>query len=239
MMMARFALFALFFALSTAQASPSAAPYKLPYRQNHAKVIEQARALGAPMQAVHKALKEAELSIYPKKDVVSVFDMSQSTRNRRFYVLDLQAGKTEAYHSSHGYGNGDQQRATKFRGFQKTGAYMVPLGPIKTGDRAYSLPQYDVIKDRYTGKTYRGLVVVDLIGTKSYNGRFHRNDLWAIMHPQWYVTAGYRDANNGGLGRSKGCLALDPAVSNKVFKRVAGGSLIYVTVGDSPVEKYL
>lgn len=234
MTMCAFLLVGAFFA-STAEASK----YRLPYPQNHERVLKEAQALGAPMQAVHRALKEAERSEYRKKDVVSVFDISQPSRNKRYYLLDLKAGRTLSFHSSHGYGNGDHQRAWRFKGFQKDGVWMVPLGAIRTGDQAYYLDQYVVIKDRYTGKVYRDLVVVDLIGMKPYNNRFHRRDLWAIMHPQWYVTEGYRKHNNGGLGRSKGCLAMDPATSNFVFRRVAGGSLIYVTVGNDPIEKYL
>jgi len=41
------------------------------------------------------------------------------------------------------------------------------------------------------------------------------------------------------LGRSDGCITLDPVESNAVIARLQDGALIYVTVGDAPIEQYL
>jgi hypothetical protein len=57
-------------------------------------------------------------------------------------------------------------------------------------------------------------------------------------HPNWYTTAGFRAKNNGMLGRSLGCITVDPAENNKIITRLRG-ALIYVTVGDAPIEQYL
>jgi hypothetical protein len=40
------------------------------------------------------------------------------------------------------------------------------------------------------------------------------------------------------LGRSNGCITVDPAENNKLITRLQG-ALIYVTVGDAPIEQYL
>jgi len=48
----------------------------------------------------------------------------------------------------------------------------------------------------------------------------------------------HRAKNNGMLGRSNGCITVDPIENNKLITRLQG-ALIYVTVGDAPVEQYL
>jgi hypothetical protein len=60
-----------------------------------------------------------------------------------------------------------------------------------------------------------------------------------VIHPNWYVSAGYRNKNPGMLGRSLGCITLDPEVNNAIVNRLGNGALIYVTVGNDPVERYL
>jgi hypothetical protein len=52
-------------------------------------------------------------------------------------------------------------------------------------------------------------------------------------------TAGFRAKNNGMLGRSNGCITLDPAENNQLVTRLQDGALVYVTVGDAPIEQYL
>jgi hypothetical protein len=41
------------------------------------------------------------------------------------------------------------------------------------------------------------------------------------------------------LGRSNGCITLDPIENNQLVMRLQDGALVYVTVGDAPIEKYL
>jgi len=41
------------------------------------------------------------------------------------------------------------------------------------------------------------------------------------------------------LGRSNGCITVDPVENNQLVTRLADGALIYVTVGDDPIELYL
>ena len=212
--------------------------FNLPYAQNHAAVLEQAQKLGAPMIAVERALKEAERSTFEKKDVVTVFDLSQTSKDKRFYMLDLKAGKTTAYHASHGKGNGDHLRASRFKGFNVNGSSMTPLGALKALNTSF-LDHYTEVSDSATGKTYTNLVIVDLVGTRPYNDNINRENIWVVGHSKWYVTEGFRKENGGTLGRSLGCVVIDPVYSNQVFYRIAGGSLMYVTVGNDPIEKYL
>jgi hypothetical protein len=41
------------------------------------------------------------------------------------------------------------------------------------------------------------------------------------------------------LGRSNGCITLDPLDNNQLVTRLQDGALIYVTVGNDPIEQYL
>jgi len=45
--------------------------------------------------------------------------------------------------------------------------------------------------------------------------------------------------NNNGVGRSTGCITLDPVENNELITRLQDGALVYVTVGDAPIEQYL
>src|SRR5207302_7660017 len=55
-------------------------------------LLQQAQALGAPMAAVQRAIQISGQPIFPKKDALAVFDISQPSATKRFYVLDLKSG---------------------------------------------------------------------------------------------------------------------------------------------------
>jgi hypothetical protein len=79
-----------------------------------------------------------------------------------------------------------------------------------------------------------------LQGVTSYNSYInHTPPFKWILHPNWYTTAAYRAKNNGMLGLSNGCITVDPVENNKLVTRLQGGALIYVTVGNDPIEQYL
>jgi hypothetical protein len=200
-------------------------------------VLKQAESLGAPMAAVQRAIQISRQPIFIKKEVLAVFDISQPSSQKRFYVLDLKAGHVSAHYAAHGRHNG-YAKANKFKGFQ-TDLDMVPLGPLKTAHSEVMDP-YKTIVDRYDGTVYQNMIVVVLEGVASYNS--YINDTppfkW-IIHPNWYATAGFRAKNNGILGRSAGCIVLDPAENNELITRLQDGALVYVTVGDAPIEKFL
>jgi L,D-transpeptidase-like protein len=200
-------------------------------------LLQQAQQLGAPVAAIHRAVAISHQPIFPKKDVLAVFDISQPSSNKRFYLLDFTSGQVTAHFASHGRTNGPNVRATKFKGFQRD-LDMVPLGPLKT-ERAQVFAQYSTIVDRYDRTVYRNLVAAGLEGVAPYNRYINHTPPYKwVIHPNWYTTAGYRAKNNGMLGRSAGCITVDPAENNKIITRLQG-ALIYVTVGDAPIEQYL
>jgi hypothetical protein len=206
-------------------------------RQNDA-LLEEAKSLGAPMVAVQRALEISRQPVFPKKDVLAVFDISQPSAEKRFYVLDLKSEQVTAHYAAHGRDNGPQVKAVKFKGFQED-LDMVPLGPLKTA-HSEVMDYYKTIVDRYDGTVYRNMIVAVLKGAAAYNSYIdHTPPYKWIIHPNWYTTAGFRAKNNGMLGRSNGCITLDPVESNEVITRLQDGALIYVTVGDAPIEQYL
>ncbi len=92
-------------------------------------LLQQAKVLGAPMAAVERAVQISRQPIFPKKDALAVFDISQPSAKKRFYVLDFKSGQVTAHYAAHGRrDNGPQARAIKFKGFQ-TDLDMVPIGP--------------------------------------------------------------------------------------------------------------
>jgi hypothetical protein len=201
-------------------------------------LLQQAEALGAPMAAVQRAIAISHQPIFAKKDALAVFDISQPSANKRLYLLDFKSGQVTAYYAAHGRDNGPNAKATKFKGF-RTHLDMVPLGPLKT-TRSEVMDHYKTIVDRYNRTVYSNMKVVVLEGVASYNNYInHTPPFKWIMHPNWYTTAGFRAKNNGMLGRSNGCITVDPVENNQLIARLQGGALIYVTVGDAPIEQYL
>lgn len=201
-------------------------------------LLQQAKALGAPMAAVQRAIAISHQSTFAKKDALAVFDISQPSANKRFYLFDFKSGQVTAHYAAHGRDNGPNLKATKFKGFQ-THLDMVPLGPLKT-THSEVMDHYKTIVDRYDGTVYRNMIVVVLEGVTTYNKYINNTPPFKwIMHPNWYTTAAFRAKNNGMLGRSNGCITVDPADNNQLITRLQDGALVYVTVGDAPIEQYL
>jgi hypothetical protein len=201
-------------------------------------LLQQAQVLGAPLVAVQRAIEISRQPIFPKKDALAVFDISQPSANKRFYVLDFKSGQVTAHYAAHGRDNGPNVRASKFKGFQKD-LDMVPLGPLKTA-RSEVMDHYKTIVDRYDGTVYPNMIVVVLEGVTSYNNYInHTPPFKWILHPNWYTTAAFRAKNNGMLGRSNGCITVDPVENNQLIRRLENGAVVYVTVGDDPIERYL
>ncbi len=201
-------------------------------------ILQQAERLGAPMAAVQRAIQLSQQPIFPKKDVLAVFDIAQPSAKKQFYVLDFKSGQVTAHYAAHGRDNGANVRATKFKGFQKD-LDMVPLGPLKTA-HSEVMDHYKTIVDRYDRTVYPNMIVVELEGVAPYNSYINRTPPYKwIIHPNWYTTAAFRAKNNGVLGRSNGCITIDPVENNQLITQLQDGALVYVTVGNDPIERYL
>src|SRR5271154_7206801 len=105
------------------------------------------------MVAIQSGIRISHQPIFTKKDVIAVFDISQPSTKKRFYVLDLKSDQVTAYYAAHGRDNGPTARAIKFKGFQ-TQLNMVLLGPLKTA-HSEVMDHHKTIADRYDGTVYR------------------------------------------------------------------------------------
>src|SRR5262245_25291513 len=56
-------------------------------------LLPQAQQLGAPAAAIERAVAISRQPIFTKKDVLAVFDLSQPSANKRFYLLDFKSGE--------------------------------------------------------------------------------------------------------------------------------------------------
>ena len=149
-------------------------------------ILQQAQALGAPMAAAARAVAISRQSIFPKKDALAVFDISQPSANKRFYLLDFKLGEATAHYAAHGRTNGPNAKAVKFKGFQKD-LDMVPLDPLKTA-HSEVMEHYKTIVDRYDGTVYLNMIVVVLEGVASYNSYINYTPPFKwILHPNWYT----------------------------------------------------
>ena len=132
-------------------------------------VLQQAEQLGAPVAAIQRAVAISRQPTFSKKDVFAVFDISQPSANKRFYLLDFTSGQVTAHFAAHGRSNGPHARATKFKGFQRD-LNMVPLGPLKTVPAPREVTDhYRTIVDRYDKTVYRNMIVGVLEGVAPYN----------------------------------------------------------------------
>lgn len=205
----------------------------------HADVFADARAQGVPALALERAVEEARSGTYDRTDVITIFDVSQPSRRKRLFILDMRSGKVSAYFASHGVGNGPMARATSFRGFNNPDNNKTPLGPLKTDRKGYPVPGYTDVRDPVSGHVHRGKLVLGIDGTKNYNDQVNSRGAIVVFHTKEYATEGFRRRNGGSMGRSHGCIVIDPLFINEVIAKVQGGSLVYVTVGNEPIERFI
>jgi hypothetical protein len=83
-------------------------------------LLQQARVLGAPMAAVQRAIQISRQPTFPKKDVLAVFDISQPSATKRFYVLDFKSGQVTAHYAAHGRDNGPTQEPSNLKASRRT-----------------------------------------------------------------------------------------------------------------------
>ena len=83
-------------------------------------LLQQAQVLGAPMAAVQRAIQISHQPIFQNKDVLAVFDISQPSAKKRFYVLDFKSGQVTAHYAAHGRKMGPAQEPSNLRASRRT-----------------------------------------------------------------------------------------------------------------------
>ena len=151
-----------------------------------------------------------------KRSVLSICDFSQSSREKRMYVIDVRHKKLlYRTYVAHGQNSGDEF-ATSFS--NEPDSYKSSLG-------------FYVTQRTYIG--HNGLSL-KLNGVDSgYNDRALQRQI--VLHGSTYVSDRYMQ-DFGTLGTSLGCPAIPESVSRPIIRLVRGGSCLFIY---HPTDQYL
>ncbi|MNJ96787.1 hypothetical protein D3C87_145200 [compost metagenome] len=159
-----------------------------------------------PTKALSTALVyyEQNKSKFPNKNYISLIDFSKSSRQKRFFIIDMNSGGVWAITVAHGKGSDSNHDGFADR-FSNT-----------SGSNASSLGYYKAA-ETYSGK--HGLSL-RLDGLSSTNSRARSRAI--VIHGASYV----KDSSVI-QGRSWGCPAVSMANRTKVINALKGGTMIY------------
>lgn len=144
---------------------------------------------------------------FPNVNYISVINFGQSSKEARFYIVDMHSGSVWAIHTAHGKGSDANHDgyAEKFSNV--------------SGSQASSLGYYKAA-ETYIGSHGLSLKLDGLSSTNS-NARARS----VVIHAADYV-----QESSVIQGRSWGCPAIAPQFRNTVVNSLKNGSLIYATV---------
>ena len=141
-----------------------------------------------------------------RSDVVTVIDYTKPSTQRRLWVFDLVHARVLFHElAAHGKNTGDNL-AVRFS--NEPGSLMTSLGAFLTGDT-------------YVGKHGLSLRLLGL--EKGINDNSMARDI--VIHAADYVDEGIAKAK-GRIGRSWGCPAVRPGISQELIQSLQGGSLV-------------
>ena len=138
---------------------------------------------------------------------MGVIDYKQHNSKKRFYVIDMESGRVEAYLAAHGK-NSDPDfdgYATKFS---------------NTPDSKKTSLGFFLTAETYYGSNGYSLRLDGLSATNS-NARARA----IVIHGAEYVAPGNK------IGRSYGCPALEMRYHQELIDQIKGGSLLYAGLG--------
>ena len=171
------------------------------------------RAFEYAWRGYHNLVKRG---IIQRKSVLSICDFSQSSRNKRMYVIDL-AHKKLLYRTyvAHGQNSGEEF-ATSFS--NEPDSYKSSLG-------------FYITQRTYMGRNGLSL---RLDGVDSgYNDMAMKRQI--VLHGSSYVGEKYMQ-DYGNLGTSLGCPALPLDMSGRIIRAVKDGSCLLIYY---PTQQYL
>ena len=163
-------------------------------------VAERAGLRPQVLEAALRAQRRAIASRLTASPLLTVIDYSLPSRARRLWVLDLTTERVLAReYVAHGRNSGDDL-ARRFS--DRAGSQQSSLGLF------------------LTGRVYQGLRGLD----PRLNG--HAEARAIVIHGADYVSQ-RTIAVLGRLGRSQGCVALDPAVAGRIIRLIRDGTALY------------
>jgi len=151
-----------------------------------------------------------------KRAVLSICDFSQSSRNRRMYVIDVQHRKL-LYRTfvAHGQNSGDEF-ASEFS--NEPDSYKSSLG-------------FYVTQKTYVGRNGLSLRLNGV--DPGYNDMAMKRQI--VLHGSSYASKRYME-DYGNLGTSLGCPALPSEFSGRIIRAVKDGSCLFIY---HPTQQYL
>lgn len=162
------------------------------------------------------ALRSYERAVsqgHVRKRILTVIDYRRPSTERRLWVLDLETSRI-LFHElvAHGKNTGGLM-ATAFSnrmGSAQSSLGVFVTGETYSGDHGYSL-RLEGLEDGVNDRAAERLIVV---------------------HGAWYVSSRFV-RENGRLGRSYGCPALDRRVSRRVIDAIKEGSVVFAYHDDT------
>lgn len=165
-----------------------------------------------PTKALEKALTYYDV-YYNKitnKNYLTVIDFTQSSNNKRMYVVDMKSGLVTRYLVSHGKGSDPNHTGMAKKFSNVEGSNMSSIGMYVTGGE-------------YSGKHGRSM---RLVGLEKTNDQAMNRAI--VVHGAWYVDPQYKP-----LGRSQGCPAVEEKYINTVVTQLKDGSVYYIWAGQN------
>jgi len=150
-------------------------------------------------------------------NIVTIADYSQSSNNKRLYVIDLKNKKLlfNTY-VAHGRNTGEEF-ATSFS--NENGSHKSSLG-------------FYVTDEPITG-SHTGFSLLINGVEKGFNDNAVKREI--IIHSADYATENFIK-RNGRLGRSYGCPVLPPDLNQPIIETIKGGTCLFIY---NPDQKYL
>jgi hypothetical protein len=165
-----------------------------------------------PTNVVPQKLKEAALRYFdknkarfPNAKYITVIDMSQHSKNKRWYLIDMTTGQVERQVVAHGKNSDPENDGTPRLFSNVSGSLKSSIGFYKTAET-------------FAGN--HGLSLrLDGLSTTNSNARARA----IIVHGADYVVTG-----SSKQGRSWGCPAIPMNVYKPLIGKIKGGSLMYI-----------
>jgi hypothetical protein len=172
-----------------------------------------AKAFEYAWRGYHNLVKKG---LIHKRTVLSICDFSQSSRNRRMYVIDVQHRKL-LYRTfvAHGQNSGDEF-ASEFS--NEPDSYKSSLG-------------FYITQKTYVGRNGLSLRLDGV--DPGYNDMAKKRQI--VLHGSSYASEKYME-DYGNLGTSLGCPALPAEFSGRIIRAVKDGSCLFIY---HPTQQYL
>ena len=147
-----------------------------------------------------------------KENLLTICDYTQSSSQKRLYVIDLAAGKL-LFNTfvAHGHNSGSTM-ATSFSNINssnKSSEGFLVTAETYVGHNGYSM-RFDGVERNFNGNV---------------------RDRAVVMHGSDYVSA-ERAANGTMMGRSWGCPAVSRTDCNQIIDKIKGGSCFFINTSD-------